>query len=458
MKTIVVGAGTVGENIAQLLMREGHEVVVMDLDPRKIGPIEEELDVQTYIGNACNPKALREVGIGSANLLLAVTESDETNLICSYTAKQMGCVRVIARVRARHYFEDEQVNYRQPLGIDRLISPEVSTANELASFIGNPSALASATLASGKVHIRTVRLDPKSEFAGKTVMKMAVPNGALIAGIRRGSEVMIAHGATVLEGDDRVTLIGLPEVLDNLTRSFDLAKAETHRSLVAIGGATETGLVLAEQLENRGHRVILIEESYEAARAASERLAKAEVLHGDATEIDFLREERIGRANYFAAVTGDDENNIMSSLQAKELGVEKTACLIGRPDYARVVEKIGIDVAISPRLVVANKVLGMVKRGRIQSVTLLEDGEMEVYEYRAIANSAIVGQKLMEAAIPRDSIIGAVVSGGQVTIPRGDYVIKPGSVAICVTRPESAEKLDDLFAERKSKAEEKNGA
>jgi trk system potassium uptake protein TrkA len=272
----------------------------------------------------------------------------------------------------------------------------------------------------------------------------------LVASIRRENEVMIARGNSILEAGDRITLIGLPEVLDKGTPLFDLQPAATSLAGVVIAGGGETGLYLAELLEKRGHHITLIERNRLRAEVAGERLQNARILHGDATDIQLLREERIGRADYFIALTGDDENNVMSSLLARELGVSKTACLIDRPDYTRIVEKIGIDFAISPRIVVANRVLALVKRGRISSVTLLEDGELEVSEYQAQSRSPVVGQALKEIAVPPSGLIGAVLQGGQAVIPRGDYIIKPGAIVIGVTLASEAEKLDRLFANSSS--------
>lgn len=447
MKIIVVGAGTVGANIAKHLVRENHEVVIIDLDGQKLGLIEEELDVQTFAGNGTDPVVLRQVAVENSALLLAVTERDEVNLVASFAAKKAGCPRVIARVRSRYYYNNSDVNFRESMGIDLMISPEVDAAWELAKLVRHPGALAMVSLADRRVQLRTVRLTKESEFCGKTLQQLSIPQGALIAGTRRGDTVAIAHGNTRLEADDRVTLIGLPDVLNKLSPRFDRSSGEEHTAKVTIAGAGATGLYLAEILERRGHRVTVIDRSSARAQHASECLQKTRVLHGDATEVDFLREERIGRSEYFIAVTGDDENNIMSSLLAKELGVSKVGCLIARPDYTRVVERIGIDMAISPRLVVATRVLGMVKRGRIKSVTLLEEGEMEIYEYQAMSKSPIVGTPLKDLSIPKGAIIGAVVSGGQVSIPRGDYVVKPGCTVVGITRPESADKMDTLFAE-----------
>ncbi len=447
MRIIIAGAGTVGENISHYLSREGHDVVVVDKVRAKLAGVEDELDVQTIQGDACDPEMLKKLEIDRAAVLLAVTERDETNLVIAFAAKRMGCKQVVARVRSRYYYDTENAQFRKGLGIDDLVSPEILTAYQLARFVASPMALVQVSMAEGRVLLRTVRMSPESEFAGRLLKDVKIPEGALIAGLRRKNDVMIAHGDTRLEPEDRITFIGLPEALDALTPRFNLRKAGEGVTTVAIAGAGETGLFLARHLEERGHRVILLEQDRERAERAGEVLRRTRVLHADATDVYTLQEERIGKLDYFIAAMGDDEANIMSSLLARELGIEKTACVIERPDYARIVEKIGIDVAISPRLVVANRVLAMVKRGRIRSVTLLEEGELEINEFQALSKSRIVGHPLRDIEMPKGVLIGAVVqSGGEVRIPRGDDIIKPGAIVIGIAKTDFAGKLDDLFA------------
>lgn len=421
---------------------------MVDRERASVAQLEESLDVQTFVGNACDPTILHQLEIQKTDLLIACTEKDETNLICCFTAKRLGCSRVISRVRSRFFFENSEVNYQRHFGIDRLVSPEILTAHELAQFVATPQALAVVTLARGAIQLRTLRLSPKSDFAGKRVQDIKIPNGSLIAGVRRNDDVSIVHGNTILEPDDRVTLIGLPEVLEKASPLFTLETVSNKTTTVTIAGGGETGLALAEILEKRGQRVIILEKNRERAEFIGERLEHTRVLHADATEIHTLREERIENSDYYLAVMGDDENNVMSAVLAKEIGVGKTACLIDRPDYARIVEKIGVDIAISPRIVMANRVMTMVKRGRIRSVTLLEEGALEINEYQALSQSKVVGQPLKDIpALKGGVLVGAIhQSDGQVVIPRGDHVIKPGDIVILVATPAAAEKLDDLFA------------
>lgn len=446
MKVVVAGAGTVGSNIALFLTREKHEVILVDNARSALVRAEELLDVQTIRGNACDPALLREVGMEDTDLFLSVTEADETNLIAAFTAKTLKARRVVARARSRFYMDQAELNLRAPLGIDMIISPELLAANELARFVESPTALSQAGLAEGRIQLLAVKIAPQSPYAGHKLRDVQIPEGVLIASLRREDVAMIARGDTELHPGDRVTLIGLPDALERaLPKLTEVSKAARNPSVV-IAGAGETGLFLAEQLERRGHDVTILEISRERAIYAGERLRKTMVLRGDATEINTLREERVGSADYYIAAMGDDENNIMSSLLAKELGTPKVACLIDRPDYTRIVQKMGVDDVISPRIVVANRVLAMVKRGRIRSVTLLEEGALEISEYQALSTSPIVGRPLRDVDMPKDALIGAMLQGNEVVIPRGDHVIRPGSIVIGVATAEASERLDALFA------------
>ncbi|MDK2972144.1 MAG: trk/ktr system potassium uptake protein [Candidatus Sumerlaeota bacterium] len=451
MRVIVVGAGTVGSNIAMHLAREQHEVIVLDKKADKLADVEDHADVQTLAGDGCDPSVLRRaLGEGEAtSLLLAVTESDPMNLVVAYAAKRLGVPRVVARVRHRYHLDPAPVNFRDPLGIDLLLSPEMLSAHELSNFVENPAALAFASLSHGRVQIRTVMLSPFSELCMRPLRELSLPQGVLVGAVRRGKETFIPRGDAALEAGDHVTLIGLPEVIEQVHPKFD-TEQETRAvggQRVAIAGAGETGLYLAELLEERHHKVTVIDQDRRRCELASERLDKATVLHGDCTNVQFLREEQVGHMDYYIAATGDDESNVMSALLARELKVDKTACLIDRPDYVRVVEMVGIDVAISPRIVAANRIMTLVKQGRIKSVTLLEEGAVEVTEYQALSKSPIVGTALKNVELPKGTLIGAIVRGQNVSIPRGDSIIRPGELVITLSEAGASESLNKLFQE-----------
>lgn len=454
---VVVGAGTVGSNITQYLTRDDHEVIVLDRNPDKLRELEDHLDVQTFAGDASNPAILKKImEIGEVTLLLAVTEQDSTNLIIGYAAKTLGIPRVVARVRSPHLLDSTHVNFREPLGIDLLISPEILTAQELAKFVENPAALATASLAQGRVEIRTVMLSPFSKFCDVSLRDLQLPPGVLLAVIRRAGQVFIPKGDDTLVGGDHVTLIGLPQILEHIHPEFDTEQNTKSgaKLKVAIAGAGETGLYLAQELESQGHKVTLIDKNRARLEFVGEVLHKTRLLYGDATQIQFLREEGLGEMDYFFSTTGDDEDNVMSALLARELKIRHTACIIDRPDYVRVVERVGIDIALSPRIIAANRVMTLVKQGKIRSVTLLEEGAVEITEYQALSKSFIVGKALKDVVLPKGVLIGAIVAGESVTIPRGNHIIRPRDIVITVAEAEMADTLDQLFREKETETVE----
>lgn len=446
MKIVIVGAGTIGTSIARYLAREGHDVVMIDQSRTALARLE-DVDVQTLLANACDPEKLLEAEVDLATVFLAVTNHDETNLIASFAARKIGCQRVVARVRSPFYQEEVQVAFRAGLNITMFISPETETTDEFLNFIKTPDALATVTLAQGRVQLRTIKLSAESEYTGRELKDLQLPEGVLVAATRHEGTSEIARGHTILHAEDRVTLIGLPTVLDDVSIKFHCMKEKEGSNWIVVAGAGETGMLLSHHLIKQGKKLTVIERDPARAQYASGKLGpKARVLCGDATEANFLKQEHIGKAAYFISAMGDDENNIMSTMLAKEHGVGKTACVIGRPDYTRIVEKMGIDVAISPRFVAANKILAMVKRGRIRSVTLIEDGELEINEYEALSTSPVTGNALKDVVIPDNCIFGAVARTGRVVIPRGNFIIQPGDTVITVAKPEATEKLDVLFA------------
>ncbi len=445
MKVIVVGAGTVGTSIASFLLREGFEVIIVDMSSERLSWVDETMDVQSIIGEVSDPKVLTQLDLPSVDVFLAVTNIDEVNLIAAFSAKKMGASKVVARVRSPHYMDEIAVKYRDPLGIDLFISPERMSSFELADFVGT-AALAQATFAAGKVQMRTVRLAANSQYVKQTIMELNLPaKGILVVGIRRENEIIIPHGNTKLLPDDRVTIIGMSDIIDTATSEFDLKEPDRRLATAVIAGAGDTGLLLAQLLERRGHEVTIVESNLTRAEFVGEKLKSTNILHGDATDINLMREERFDHFDYFISVMGNDEANIMASLLAKEIGIPKTACLIDRPDYARVMERVGIDVALSPRLLTANRLMQLLKRGKSRSVTLLEEGELEIIEYVALAKSEIVGTPLKDIKLPKDCLIGAVIQESQIQIARGDTIIRPKSTVITITTPGSAEELDDLF-------------
>lgn len=443
LKIIIIGVGTMGSHISELLQAEKHQVVVVDRSSENLKRISDSLDVQTLQGHGADPYILRKAGVADAELVLAITNIDEVNLLAAFTAKQLGAKKCVARARSPWCVDTRRINLRSALGIDRILNPEHLTALEIVRYLDDPDALALARFAFGKVQLVSFTLDERSKFAGRALKDCRLPPDVLVVARSRGNEVLIPKGDTVLQAGDKLTLMGVAEALPEAQRLFHTPTQRIRNIVIAGGGVT--GLFLAETLEKQNFQVRLIERDRERCRVVSESLTHAEVIHGDATNINFMKEERIPTADVFVGVTGDDENNLMSCLLARELGVDKTVVKLSRPDYASLVQKFGVSLALSPRHVMAERILTLISRGRIQALTLLEDGRVEVIEFTAEHGSPIVGRPLSELSLPRGTLISTIVHLGETIIPRGSDRIEPGDTVIAVGLRESMDQLAASF-------------
>lgn len=443
LKIIIIGAGTMGSHISELLMMDKHQVVVVDRSAENLKRISDSLDVQTLQGHGADPYVLRKAGVSEAELVLAITNVDEVNLLAAFTAKQLGAQKCVARARSAWCVDTRRINLKNALSIDRILNPEHLTALEIVRYLDNPDALALARFAFGKVQLVTFTLDEKSKFAGRALRDCKLPSRVLVAVKSRGNEVMIPNGDSILQAGDKLTIMGVAEDLPEAQRLFHMPTQRVQNIVIAGGGVT--GQFLAETLEKRSFHVRVIESSLERCRQISETLERAEVVHGDATNINFMKEERITTADVFVGTTGDDESNLMSCLLAKELGVDKTVVKLSRPDYASLVQKFGVSLALSPRHVMAERILTLISRGKIQALTLLEDGKVEVLELTAEHGSSMVGKPLSSLSLPKGTLISTIVHLGETIIPRGNHQIEPGDTVIAVGLREGMEQLEASF-------------
>jgi len=443
MNVIIIGAGEVGFHIASILSREGHRVTIVDIAREKIERVTEALDIGAICGHGGNPETLAGANAESADLVLAVTDNDEVNLISTFTAKALGAKKVVARVNTREYLEGSVILYRDRLGIDLVISPVVLTSYEIAKFIENPDALAIKSFARGKIELRQVRVEPGSPLASKPLKDISLEEGTLIASIVREDTLIIPHGASVIQPGDVVTIVGQKGLLARMQKL--MTGAETKVRNVMIFGGGQIGLRLAQLLENLRCAVKLLEENHARCEELATQLRKTTIVHGNATDLDLLKRERAGSTDAFVAVTEYDERNIMSVLLAKELGAGMGIVLTHRPDFASLLEKVGIDHAISPRLITANRILALVRRGELHSTAVLADGKAEVIELRVTKDAKLAEQALKRVRFPRNTLIAALIRDDQVIVPRGDNTFRVGDTVIAFARSDSIDGLLKLF-------------
>lgn len=447
MNIIVIGAGTVGSSIAELLVRGGHNLTIIDTNRQRLQEISEMYDLQTIVGSGCSYEILQSADVDKAQLVLAMTNNDEVNLLSAQIARALGAQKTAARVRKREYLDPIKFNIRSILGIDLIISPELLTAVEIARFLANPDSLALAHFAQNKVQLRQLTITETSPFAGKLVKDLQLPRGVLLVLISRDNDVIIPRGDSQLKPGDRVSFIGESSIFRKACSLFGICEVGIKNICIAGGG--EIGMYLAEILDRQDYIVKIIDINPERCEFLSEHLNKTQVVYGDVTNRYFLEEERINTFDVFIAVTGDDETNIMSSLLAKELGIKQCITKVDRPDYAEVIEQVGIDLALSPRLITAEKILTLLARGRIKSISLLEEGKVEVIEYEVAPDAPIVGETLSNIQFPRQSLVGMIVREGNVRVPQGQDRIYPGDTVIIIARAEVVEKVEQFFSPAK---------
>ena len=434
MKVIVVGAGKLGYKLAESMVSEDIDVTVIDNNPKVIDFVNEHLDVLTVLANGIDINILKQLDIGQYNLLVASTDSDETNtLICSL-AKKLGCEKTIARIRNPEYME--QLDFiKVEMGIDHIVNPDLSTAQVIEKYLLKNYSFNSGDFASGKVQMIDVNIEHTQDFIGKKLMDLENFDGLLITAISRDGDIIIPDGSTELLANDTIHVIGKSDRIKDLNNKFnqDITKKQIER--VMILGGSNIGFYLAQKLSKLNITVTLVEKDKERCQELSEILNDVLIIHGDGTDIHLIEEERISSMDAFVGVTGYDEENLLTALMAKQSGVLKSVSKISRQSYTKIIDRLGIDAAFNPIYITASNILKYIRGGKIVSVSLLIGGDGEVTEIVIGKELPVVGKTLEQLELPRGIIIGAIVHNGKVTIPNGKSVIQANDriVVFCLT-------------------------
>jgi trk system potassium uptake protein TrkA len=443
VRVAIVGAGKVGYTLAQHLAEENHEVVVIEEDETRRNVLQSSLDVMTILGNGASPRVLMNPDVQSADLMIAVTDSDEVNMVACMAAKQVGIKQTIARVRNIEYLGQQEADFQQKLGIDLTINPEYATAVEISRILMIPAAMEVEDFAGGKVRLLEVRLNQNSPFINKTLAKLNFPPNVLVAGILRNGVMIIPGGNDKFKARDNVFFIGEPSALKQLDSGY----AETIRKIerVLIIGAGRIGRHLALALENNGFSVKVIDKDEERCQLMASMLKKGQVFCGEGTDLSLLEEEGAGEADAVICLTDDDKLNLLLALLAKDLGCKKAVVRVGRTEYIPLLEKVGIDVVVSPRLITAGAILSQVRRGKFVSISLLQGAKAQAMEVIVSDETTIKDKKLKQVNFPKDCIVGAVVRDGQVFVPNGDSILRKGDRAIVFALATAIRKVEDIF-------------
>ncbi|SEI45007.1 trk system potassium uptake protein TrkA [Azotobacter beijerinckii] len=434
MKIIILGAGQVGGTLAEHLASEANDITVVDTDSERLRDLGDRLDIRTILGKGSFPTVLRQAGADDADMLVAVTNSDETNMVaCQVAYTLFHTPTRIARVRESAYLTRAGLFSNEAIPVDVLISPEQVVTNHIKRLIEYPGALQVIDFADGKAQLVAVRAYYGGPLVGQQLKQIRehMPTvDARVAAIFRRNRAILPKGDTVIEADDEVFFIAAKTHIRAVMS--ELRRLEISNKRIVIAGGGHIGERLAEAIESR-YQVKIIESNPARCRYLSDTLDSSIVLQGNASDKDLLVEENINEADIFLALTNDDEANIMSSLLAKRLGARKVMSIINNPAYVDLVQGGEIDIAISPQLATIGTLLTHVRRGDIVSVHSLRRGAAEAIE--AIAHgdaksSKVVGRMIGEIELPQGTTIGAVIRAEQVLIAHDDTLIESGDHVI----------------------------
>ncbi len=451
MKIIILGAGRVGYSLAQHLAGESNDITLVDQDASVLREIRDKLDLRTVEGQGSHPDVLRQAGAEDADMLVAVTSSDETNMIaCQVAYTLYHTPTKIARVRTGSYLAHEELFSTKGLPVDVRISPEQLVTEELQRLIRNPGSLQVVKFAHGRLHMVVVRADESGPAVGGTLRDLtrSLPDVSLrIAAIFRNGHGIEPEPDLVLEAGDEVFFLAEKRHIKAITAALRTVEGRNKRVIIAGGG--NIGTRLAQALETK-HSVKIIERDRNHVRDLAEALKKAIVIRGDAADEELLLEENIESTDLFIALTNDDEANILSAMLAKRLGARKVISLINRPSYAQLVESANIDIAISPQQVTMGALLTKVRRGDVVGVHSLRRGTAEAIE--AIAHgdrrtSKVIGKEIGKIKFPKGCRLVALVRGDMVIFTHSDTVIESGDhVIMLVTDKRRISDIEKLFA------------
>ncbi len=448
MNVLIIGAGDVGFNIMKRLSQEGLDISVIESDSLKIKRIKESCDVFVVQGNGDNPESLLEAGVNKADVVLAVTNSDSVNILSCYFSKILApnC-KTLARARNQAYDEYEYFFNKAHLNIDRLINPEVITAEMVLRLISIADACELSAFMEGKVKLIGFNVKEGAPIVGPNLdrfFKGKDRKDLLVVAIARNHQIIIPKGQTEVRVGDRIYFLTKNRGNDLIYEILGI-KRKKLSDVMVIGGGTY-GRFIARRLENDGINCKLIEKNFSKCQMLDQLLDDTVIIHGDGTEHELLHQENVEKMDLFVAVTGDGPLNLMAATIAKKIGVKRTLAMTYKQALFHLSHEMGIDIAILPQSAVTNAILQFVRRGKIVSVQTLGDEKAELVEFIASEDSPITGKPIKDIDLPKNTLVGIIEHEDEINIPTGEDIIYPGDRVVVFASEVQMPKVSEMLS------------
>lgn len=450
MRIVIIGAGKMGFAIASLLAKEAYEVILVDHDEERLEAAKNTLDCLTITASGTSLQTMEDPDIKGADILFATTSSDEVNMVACTLAKSHGIMHTVARIRDLDLISQASRDaLKETFHIDLLLNPEYILAQEIYRILMTPAALNVEDFAEGKVRLYETKVQKESKLCYIPFKELTLPDGVLAGMIFRDHRMIIPHGDDSLQPMDHAYFVGDPKALEQFSSNFVEQDAKALRRVMIIG-AGRTGRSLAALLDASGIEVKIIDRNRDRCRLAAERLHSGLAICGDGTDIDLLTEEGAESADVVVALTEDDKLNLMLALLVKHLGAARTVVRVAREEYIELMRTVGVDIALSARLLSASAALAFARRGGVVSVSLLEGAKAEAVEVIVQEGAPVAGIPLMEARLPRACLVCAYVRGEETCIPNGASILLPGDRTILFIETNYSQQVMKYFKGRDS--------
>lgn len=450
MKIIIIGCGKVGRTLAQQLSEEQHDIVLVDTNMQKLQEVTEEIDAMTLVGNGASIGVQKEAGVEDADMLIAVTNSDELNLLCCLIAKKVSKCETVARVRNPIY--RDEINFiKERLGVSMSLNPEFATATEMARLLRFPSAIQIDTFAKGRVELLKFKIKPEFDMDGVAVSGLAdkFKCDILICGVERDGQVTIPGGDFILKDNDLVSIVASPNNSAAFFKKIGLATNQVKNALI-VGGGT-LGYYLAKQLVDMKIKVRIVEKDTKRCEELSELLPEAVIINGDGTDKKLLLQSGLQAAEAFITLTNIDEENIFLALYAKDQSNAKLVTKVNRFAFDNIIEKLDLGSVIYPKYITADYILQYVRAmqnsigSNVETLYQILDNQAEALEFSIREDGPVVGVPLMELALKKNLLVACINHNGRIIIPRGHDQIQVGDTVIIVTTEKGLQDINDIL-------------